>query len=96
MSLQCTITSNEGKKVEKRADVVGTGKSYLANLSEKLSVMRDEINSVLTDMVEAEREGGGKATGNGAGRKEDSKSEGTSPVFVSMQQGSSLVRLLRR
>ncbi len=76
MSVQCTVTSSEGRRVEKRADVVGEGKNYLTSLSEKLAAMQGEVNSVLTEMVEAER--GRKMAGNGAESKENSESEGIS------------------
>lgn len=79
MSLQCTVISREGRRVEKRTEVGGEGKSYLAGLSEGLRRMQGEVNSVLTEMVEAER--GGKVARNGAGREEGSEGEGMAVVW---------------
>ena len=70
-SLQCTIRTREGGEIQKSAEIRGEGKTYLSCLSENLSSMQTEINTILTEMVDKE-----KGLKNGARRKEDSDSEG--------------------
>ena len=55
--LQCAIRSRDGDEFTESAEITGEGRSYLACLSDSLSQMQTEVNTVLTQLVEK-----GKAT----------------------------------
>ena len=73
-TLQCTIRPKEGGEIQRTAEISGEGKSYLACLSENLSAMQVEVNSLLTEMVEKEK--AESSSKNGTRSEGDSGSEG--------------------
>ena len=53
--LQCTIRSQDGGEVQRTVEIKGEGKSYLRCLSEGLSAMQSDVNTLLTVMVDKEK-----------------------------------------
>jgi len=53
--LQCTIRSKDGGEVQRTVEIKGEGKSYLRCLSEGLSAMQSDVNTLLTEMVDKEK-----------------------------------------
>jgi len=53
--LQCTIRSQDGGEVQRTVEIKGEGKSYLRCLSEGLSAMQSDVNTLLTEMVDKEK-----------------------------------------
>ena len=73
-TLQCTIKPKEGGEIQRTAEIRGEGKGYLACLSENLSAMQVEVNSLLTELVEKEK---AQSSSKNSTRSEgDSGSEG--------------------
>ena len=56
MSVQCTVELMNGQRVEKTAQVTGHGKEYLSSLSAILSTLKEDVNTVLSEQVEKEKQ----------------------------------------
>ena len=72
-TLQCMIRPREGGEIQRTAEISGEGKDYLGCLSERLSAMQTEVNSLLTELVEKEKAQNLKSSATSEG---DSGTEG--------------------
>ena len=72
-TLQCTIRSRDGGKIQRTAEIKGEGKDYLKCLYESLSTMQSDVNALLTEMVDREK---GQAANSNARAESSSDSEG--------------------
>lgn len=79
MSVQCTVELTNGQRVEKTAQVTGHGKEYLSSLSAILSTLKGDVNTVLSEQVEKEKQQPSQPLKRPTEDEEDAEDESDTP-----------------